>query len=112
MVLKKRRRRALLDQRLPPELVAILEQNVPYYQLLPEPMKCELEGTIHVFLDEKNFEGCADLEITDEMRLTIAGYACILLLGRETEFYPLLASILVYPDSYVAPMIHVFIFNI
>ncbi len=38
------------------------------------------------------------------MRLTIAGHACLLLLGRETDFFPLLSSVLVYPDAYSAPV--------
>jgi Mlc titration factor MtfA (ptsG expression regulator) len=36
--------------------------------------------------------------------VTIAAQACILLLHRETEFYPGLDSILVYPHAYVAPV--------
>ena len=41
----------------------------------------ELEGLVQIFLDEKSFEGCGGLKITDEIRITIAAYACILLLG-------------------------------
>ena len=57
---------------------------------------------MQVFLDEKRFEGCGGLEITDEIRVTIAAQACVLLLHRETDFYPKLQSILVYPHAYVA----------
>jgi Mlc titration factor MtfA (ptsG expression regulator) len=55
-----------------------------------------------VFLDEKSFEGCGGLAITDEIRVTIAGQACILLLGRQTDYYPQLRTILVYPHRYLA----------
>ena len=57
---------------------------------------------IQVFLDEKEFEGCGGLTITDEIRVTIAAHACLLLLGRETDIYPELRSILVYPSTYVS----------
>jgi len=60
-----------------------------------------LHGHINVFLDEKRFEGCGGIEITDEIRVTIAALACMLLLNRKTLYYPRLQSILVYPHSYV-----------
>ncbi|MCA9311777.1 MAG: zinc-dependent peptidase, partial [Phycisphaerales bacterium] len=44
--------------------------------------------------------GCGGLEITDEIRVTIAAQAAVLLLGRETGFYPGLRTILVYPSAY------------
>jgi len=65
-------------------------------------LKGQLHGDINVFLDEKRFEGCGGLEITDEMRVTIAAEACMLLLSRAQRFYPRLHSILVYPTAYFA----------
>src|SRR5262249_15835037 len=65
----------------------------------------ELRGLIQVFIAEKNFEGCGGLSMTDEIRVTIAAYACILLLHREHDYFPRLHSILVYPDSYIAKSI-------
>ncbi len=100
--LKNRRRRRLMQKPFPPEWVKILERNVPYYRCLSPEEQKQLQGLIHVFLSEKWFEGCGGLEITDEIRLTIAAQACILLLGRETDFYPTLRTILVYPSAYVA----------
>lgn len=99
---KTRRRRRLMAQRLPDEWIAIIDRNVPYYRLLNPEDQVSLQGFIQVFLEEKQFEGCGGLEITDEIRVTIAAQACILLLGRETDFYPDLRSILVYPYAYVA----------
>lgn len=99
---KKRRRKRLMAQRLSGEWLAIIERNVPYYKLLNQDDQIRLQGLVNVFLDEKQFEGCGGLEITDEIRLTIATQACILLIGREADFYPDLRSILVYPTSYIA----------
>ena len=59
-------------------------------------------GHVQVFLREKHFEGCGGLELTDEIRVTIAAQACLLLLHRETDYYPKLTSILVYPAGYSA----------
>lgn len=58
---------------------------------------------MQVLLAEKNFEGCGGLELTDEIRVTIAAHACLLLLHRTTDYYPKLTSILVYPSGYTVP---------
>jgi Mlc titration factor MtfA (ptsG expression regulator) len=99
---KKRRRAKAARQPFPAEWLAILEKNVPICRRLPEEDREELRRHILVFLSEKRFEGCGGLEITDEIRVTIAAQACILLLHRETDYYPGLTSILVYPRTYVA----------
>ena len=57
---------------------------------------------MQVFLAEKKFEGCAGLELDDEIRVTIAAQACLLLLHRDTDYFPDLEVILVYPHTYVA----------
>ena len=88
---------------VPDRWLAVLERNVPLYARLPECDRQELKRHILVFLAEKRFEGCAGLEMTDEIRLTIAAHACMLLLHRKTDYYPGLKSILVYPSAYVAP---------
>ena len=72
--------------------------------LSPEEQQ-ELQGDILVFLDEKSFEGCGGLAMTDEIQVTIAAQACILLLQRENDDYPRLRSILVYPHPYRATSI-------
>jgi Mlc titration factor MtfA (ptsG expression regulator) len=100
------KRKRLLGRPFPLEWEEILEHNVALYRYLPEPLKKELKGHIKVFLGEKNFEGCGGLEITDEIRVTIAGQACILLLNRvKPTYYPTLYSILVYPSAYVAKQV-------
>ena len=82
--------------------VEILRQNIPIYLKLTADDRLELQGHILVFLDEKTFEGCGGLEIDDEIRVTIAAQACLLLLHREPAYYPTLRTILVYPSSYLA----------
>jgi Mlc titration factor MtfA (ptsG expression regulator) len=100
---RRRRRRRLLEQALPETWDAIIRRKVVYRQYLPPEEQEFLGGLIQVFLDEKPFEGCGGLEITDEIRLTVAGHACVLLLGGQSDMYPKLRTILVYPRAYVAP---------
>jgi hypothetical protein len=106
MFFKRRRREKLASRPFPAEWLAILEQNVPLYSALPEADQAELKRGIQIFLGEKRFEGCQGLEITDEIRVTVAAHACILLLHRQTDYYPGLTSILVYPDAFVSPDVH------
>lgn len=100
--LKQRRREQLRETPFPAEWLEIVARNVPLFERLPEADRLELQGHIQVFLDEKLFEGCGGLEITDEIKLTIAAQACTLLLHRETDYYKRLITILVYPRAYVA----------
>jgi len=99
---KERRRIRLMKRGLPEELRRIVRRNVPYLSLLTPEDRRELEGKTAVFLAEKRFEGAGGLRITDAIKLTIATEACILLLHRETDFYPGLYSIIVYPGPYLA----------
>lgn len=99
---KKWRRNWVRSRPFPVPWVDFLEKNVPYYRLLPDEDKKELQGHILVFLHEKYFEGCGGLELTDEIRVTVAAQACILLLHRKAGYYPRLDAILVYPGAYVA----------
>nr|WP_218188336.1 M90 family metallopeptidase [Desulfosarcina cetonica] len=98
--LKQKKRRRIRSQPFPPTWLAILERNVAYYHRLSPADQAELRGHIQVFLAEKRFEGCGGQEIDDAVRVTVAAQACILLLHRETDYYPMLQSILVYPHSY------------
>lgn len=80
----------------------MLDANVAIFRRLSPEDQRELEGHIQVFLDEKHFEGAGGLDLTDEIRVTIAAQACILLLHRDTDYYPDLTTIVVYPTGYTA----------
>jgi len=99
---KKRQRNRLASQKFPDNWLEIIKRNVPIYRLLSMADQKELQRHILVFIGEKRFEGCGGLNITDEIKVTIAAQACILLLHRKTDYYPGLSSILIYPRSYVA----------
>ena len=98
------RRKKLQATPLPSDWQQMLQAQCALYQRLPAEDRRELAGYIQVSLAEKNFEGCGGLVLTDEMRVIIAAFACLLLLHRPTEFYPKLQSILVYPGNYVVPV--------
>jgi len=99
--LRETRRQALRANPFPQEWRDLIEKNIPFYKLLPDDLKNQLHGHIQVFLAEKHFEGAGGLEMTDEIRLTVAAQACILLLNHKpVTYYPRLVSIIVYPHEY------------
>ena len=98
----RRKRDQLLENTFPQEWISFIEKNIPLYMHLPAALKEQLHGLMNVFLAEKAFIGCGGQEITDEVRVTIAAQACMLLLNRKTNFYPKLKTIYVYPHTYVA----------
>ena len=102
---KKWRRHRAANRLFPDEWLRIIKRNVPFYNRLSLEDKEELQRHILIFLAEKRFEGCGGLKITDEIKVTIAAQACILLLHRETDYYPGLSSILVYPHAFIASRI-------
>lgn len=88
---------------LPPEWEVFLRENVVHYSMLEEEERAELCAMLQVFLEEKNWEGCGGLDLTDEIRVTIAAQACLLQLGRPHDYYRNVESILVYPSTVVPP---------
>jgi MtfA peptidase len=100
----RRRDQQLRTRPFPRAWARVLQRRVPLAQRLPAPMRRRLLGLIQVFIAAKPFIGCAGLEIDDEMRVTIAAQACLLLLGRPDEAcYPRLRQVLVYPEPFVVP---------
>ena len=100
--LKERQRKRLKARPFPNESLKIIKNNVAFFVRLSATDQGELLDYIQVFLAEKRFEGCAGLEITDEICVTIAAQACLLLLHRRTDYFPRLLTILVYPSTYLA----------
>jgi MtfA peptidase len=100
----RRRRHRLRETPLPPAWAAVVDRNVPLTARLSPEARNTLEGLIQVFLDDKTFEGCGGLEMTDEIRLTVAAQACLLLVGLDVDDpYPSLDVVRVYPQGYRAP---------
>ena len=98
-----RRRARLLEEPFPAEWNAIIDDNVALAARLDAEQRRRLCELVQVFVAEKSWEGCGGLEMTDEVKVTIAAQACMLLIGREHALYEDVESILVYPDTVVAP---------
>ncbi|UTW46600.1 zinc-dependent peptidase [bacterium SCSIO 12696] len=102
-VLPKRRLQQAVNRPFATEWEAILTRNNTAYQRLTAEQQRELQKLIKIFLHNKEFVGCDGLIITDEIRLTVAAEACLLLLNRVTSVYGKLRYIYIYPSPYMAP---------
>ena len=104
---RKRRRRAILRQPFPEAWREIVARHLAPWARLDEGERRRLEELTQVFLAEKRWEGCGGLELTDDIRVTIAAQACLLLLNRDDEdYYPKMKTIFVYPHHYFAKQKH------
>jgi len=101
--LTERRRKHLLEQPFPEAWEAILRANVAAYPLLDATSSSSCASSCRLFIAEKALEGAGGLELTDEMRVTIAGTGCQLLLGRNHDLFNRVVSIIVYPSTVVLP---------
>src|SRR2546426_1379580 len=99
--LKQQRRRRLRARPFPKDWLTLIQRHVVFFHKLNASDRAELLSHIQVFLAEKRFEGCGGFAITDEVRVTIAAQACLLLLHRRTDYFPGLLTILVYPLTYM-----------
>lgn len=82
----------------------ILNNRFPAFLKLRAPFAETARTTLQILFKERRFEGCGGLQITDPVKLTILGQASLLLLGDSADFYHTIRSILVYPDTYTAPV--------
>lgn len=96
------RRRRLVRRPFPAAWREILRRRVPLVRELPASQQLRLKRHVQVLLGEVPFIGCAGLEVDDEMRVTIAAQAALLLLGRGGSFGNL-REVLVYPGHFVVP---------
>src|SRR5215472_241748 len=99
--LKQFRRQRLQTRPFPKEWLTLIRHHVVFFSRLSVADRAELLRHVQVFLAEKRFEGCGGFTITDEVRVTIAAQACLLLLHRKTDYFPGLVTILVYPLTYM-----------
>ncbi len=91
--------RKLLETALSDHQRAIIVEHVPLTEKLPSEFRAKLEGKIQVFLHQIEFVGCNGLEVTEEMQLSIAAQACLLVVNNDA-WYEDLHTVLIYPGAF------------
>jgi Mlc titration factor MtfA (ptsG expression regulator) len=106
LLVPRHRLKKAIEAPFPEEWVAIVERNIAIYPKLPMDLRLQLRKLIKQFLHQKTFTGAGGLDINDEIRVTIAAEACMLLVNRKTSVYPSLRYIIVYPAAFVVERSH------
>lgn len=96
---RQRRRARLLASPLTPEQRDAVDRLVPIVRRLPAPLRQTLEGKVNLFLDQIKVRGQSGLEVSDDMRLSIAAQACLLIVNSPL-WYDTLRNVLVYPSAF------------
>jgi MtfA peptidase len=97
------RRRRYLKTPFPAEWAPIVAAKFPFVAVL-EPEEAERFRThLKLFIWEKYWFGAHGLEVTDEMRVVIAGVAARLSRNLSPDVYGRLTEIVIYPSHYKHP---------
>lgn len=95
---KKEARKRLLASGLSLSQKSIIAKQVPIVLRIPTNLHGKLEGKISLFLQQVQFIGCNGLEVTEEMRLSIAAQACLLVVNSDTWYT--LSTVFIYEDAF------------
>ncbi|MCC7290898.1 MAG: zinc-dependent peptidase [Phycisphaerales bacterium] len=93
-----------------PEITAFPESwrrtlscEVAFYERLPSRQRERLLVLIVRFVDEKQWWGAENLVVTDEMKVIVAAYACLLVLeNQDFGLYPRTKEVILYPREFGA----------
>jgi hypothetical protein len=94
------RRRSLRKRPFPDHWHRLLEERCPFYGRLADAERERFRDHLKVFVLEKHFIGAKGLEITDDVRVTIAAAAVRLVQHLDLSYYDRLTEIVVYPFDY------------
>ncbi len=97
---KHRKRKDLLATPLTDKQRDIVARLVPLVHRLPQPLRLKLEGKINLFLHQITFRGQNGVEVSEEMRLSIAAQACLLIVNSPV-WYDSLRNVLIYPSAFL-----------
>ena len=90
---------ALAARRLPHEWHALISTNVVHWRVLGDGQRELLEEYALRLVTEKRWEAARGFTLTEEMHLTIAAQAALLVLGIGHEAYRGVGTIIVHPTT-------------
>jgi Mlc titration factor MtfA (ptsG expression regulator) len=87
-------------KKLPVSQRDFLFQNFKFYQHLSKRSKKLFDHRVVQFIAQHKFVGNEGLEVTDKMKLLIAGTGIMLSFGFSEYLYSLFNTIIIYPENY------------
>jgi Mlc titration factor MtfA (ptsG expression regulator) len=94
-----RRKRALRRDGFPPEWRRLIGANVVHWRVLGDDDREILEDYVLRLVTDKRWEAARGFVLTDEMQVTIAAQAALLVLGLGYEAYRGVGTIIVHPTT-------------
>jgi Mlc titration factor MtfA (ptsG expression regulator) len=73
---------------------------VAHYSLLTDQQRARLRSDLRILVTEKNWEGCDGLQMTEEIKVTVAAEAALMLLGLDHDYFSQVLSIVVFPSEF------------
>ena len=95
----RRKHDQLLATPLTSEQRKVIAELVPIVRRLPASLRNKLEGKINLFLDQVTFRGNDGLVVSEDMKLSIAAQACLLVVNSPA-WYHTLKNVLIYPSAF------------
>ncbi len=96
------KRARLLKRGFPSAWTAHLD-SLPFVEELSAEQRSRLQELTLVLIDQVHWEGRSGLEVSDEMRVSVAAQACRLTLGLGNDAYRGVKTIYLFPSTYTAP---------
>jgi Mlc titration factor MtfA (ptsG expression regulator) len=94
------RKRALKNRHIDPALWTRVASRLSFLRGLSDEETARLKVLVVLFLAEKEMHGAHGLELTDEVRLSIAIQACLPILNLGFEVYEGWVGVVVYPGEF------------
>jgi Mlc titration factor MtfA (ptsG expression regulator) len=95
------RKRHGQNEPIPEPWRAILAERLSGWAAVGGPDRSKLESMVATFVGQKRWEGAGGLTVTDEMRVVVAAYACLLVLRLDLGVFRSVGSIVLYPGPVV-----------
>jgi MtfA peptidase len=97
------KRRRLAKREFPPQWEPPVAGHFPFVARLGDLERERFRTHLKVFALEKRFEGAGGLEVTDEIKVVVAGAAARLSRNLSLDVYDDLVTVLLYPTAWSAP---------
>ena len=102
--LRARRRRKLLTEPFPIRWLPFLERNVGHYSALSPIEQARLRDITRILIAEKQWLGRSGVFVIEEMKVTIAAQAALLLLGADHGYFRQVHEVIVFPTEFRTPV--------
>jgi len=100
-------RHTLKHHPVPHQMWEALMHEAPLFQRLSSVDRAHLRELATLFIHRKTFTGVQGLAVSDEMALTVAAQACLLILKLDLDYYDGWIEIVLYPGAFQVEREHV-----